>query len=96
MAIRGHCGYVAYANARTYEGGILALLVGVAVILVPKHWTMSRVVAEVVACLGVLGELVWMSMAAAPRFPRSSVVKRALPLPVDLELEPPEFPGADR
>jgi hypothetical protein len=77
---------------RAYEFGILALLIGVAVILVPKQWTASRGVAEGVVCSGVLGELVWMWMANR-RPPRWSVVKRALPLPVDLELDPPEFPS---
>lgn len=80
---------------QTYHAGILSLLVGVAVILVPKHWTASRAVAEGVVCLGVLGELLWIWMAGR-RFPRWPLVKRALPLPSDLELEPPELPDRDR
>jgi hypothetical protein len=78
---------------RTYQGGILALLIGVAVILVPKQWTLSREIAEAVVCLGVLAEMLWMVGAL---FPRWGVVKRAFPSPEDLEVEPPALSDTER
>jgi hypothetical protein len=70
----------------TYQAGILALLVGVSIILVPKQWTFSRMVAEGLVCTGVIGEFLWM---VVPTHRTWRLVQRLFPEPNDLDLEPP-------
>lgn len=81
------------ARARlSYQFGIIALLTGILVILIPKQWTPSRIAAEVLIAVGVLCEFYW---AFGPTHRSWLFVKWAFPVPLEMTLEPPPYEGTD-
>jgi hypothetical protein len=79
------------ARARlTYDLGILALLLGVLVILIPKQWTPSRVVAASLLGVGFLIEVYWVSSPKRRSWP---FVRKVFPVPPDIPTTPPPYEG---
>lgn len=69
-----------------YQFGLVALLLGLLAILIPKEWSPSRIAAEVIVGLGVCLEVLWIYL---PRRRRYRLVRTLFPTPMDLTLNPP-------
>jgi hypothetical protein len=74
----------------SYDLGIIFLLLGLLVILIPKIWTPSRSVACILVGLGVLAEVAW---SFAPSHRELPLVKKLFPTPLDMPLQPPSYQG---
>ncbi len=74
----------------SYHVGILALLLGVLIILVPKHWTPSRVAGCIVLGIGFIAEVLWVVAPTRRSWP---LVKRVFPEPIDIAITPPAYEG---
>lgn len=72
----------------TYQGGIVALLLGVLVLVIPKQWTASRTAAEALLCVGVVIEIWW---TIAPTHRKWPLVQRLFPVPDESAFEPPPY-----
>jgi hypothetical protein len=74
----------------TYHMGIVSLLVGLLVILVPKVWTPSRVAAVCLVGIGIAVELGW---SFAPSHRSWPLIKRLFPEPADIRTTLPPYQG---
>jgi hypothetical protein len=82
-----------FGSRTAYNAGILALLLGVLVILIPKYWTGSRIAAVTLVGAGFLIELLW-TVGGLQRLP---LVGRAFRRPDQMSIQVPPLsppPGA--